>query len=416
MGWYRKTFTIPAEDEGRRIALQFDGIFRDARVWVNGFYLGSEPSGYAAQVYYISEYLNYGGENVVAVRADATLEEGWFYEGAGIYRHVWLDKTDNLHVAPFGTFVSTDLKAPYDEAVVRIETNVGNYDVTPRTYSLKHTLLDADGIEVAYVSTDAGAVPAKDNSLSSAEMKVASPHLWSPETPYLYTVRTDVVADGKTVDSYFTRIGMRHVEFDADKGFLLNGKNIKLKGVNMHQDHPGVGSAIPDALQAYRLRELKKLGANAYRSSHNPMTPEMLDACDSIGFLVIEENRLTGINDEHKRLLKRMIERDRNHPSIILWSVGNEEWGIEWNDKGRKITETMRELCHRYDPTRMMCVATSGGPNIVVLPTLPATTIFSRTPLSSTGRIILSARQWALKRQQAAGHEAYISTTMQTGT
>lgn len=184
----------------------------------------------------------------------------------------------------------------------------------------------------------------------------------------------------------------------------------------MHQDHPGVGSAIPDALQAYRLRELKKLGANAYRSSHNPMTPEMLDACDSIGFLVIEENRLTGINDEHKRLLKRMIERDRNHPSIILWSVGNEEWGIEWNDKGRKITETMRELCHRYDPTRMMCVATSGGPNIVVLPTLPATTIFSRTPLSSTGRIILSARQWALKRQQAAGHEAYISTTMQTGT
>lgn len=156
---------------------------------------------------------------MVAVRAEATLEEGWFYEGAGIYRHVWLDKTNNLHVAPFGTFVSTDLMAPYDEAVVRIETNVGNYDVTPRSYSLKHTLLDADGQEVTSVCTGAGSVSAKNNSLSSAEMKVTSPHLWSPETPYLYTVQTDVIADGKTVDSYTTRIGMRHVEFDADKGF-----------------------------------------------------------------------------------------------------------------------------------------------------------------------------------------------------
>ena len=134
----------------------------------------------------------------------------------------------------------------------------------------------------------------------------------------------------------------------------------------MHQDHAGVGAAIPDALQAYRLRELKKLGVNAYRSSHNPMTPEMLDACDSIGMLVIEENRLTGINEEHLRLLKRMIYRDRNHPSIILWSVGNEEWGIEWNDMGRKIAESMREYCHRFDPSRMMCVATSGGPAIVI--------------------------------------------------
>ena len=366
VGWYRKLFTIPAEDEGRRIALQFDGIFRDARVWVNGFYLGHEPSGYATQVYDISEYLNYGGENVVAVRADATLEEGWFYEGAGIYRHVWLDKTDKLHVAPFGTFVKTQLKAPYDKAVVTVETTVGNYDVAPMEYSLKHTLIDAQGKEVSSVMTDAASVGAKDDDTSTAEMTVVSPHLWGTVSPYIYTMKTDVLCEGRTVDSYTTKFGMRDIEFDANEGFKLNGENIKLKGVNMHQDHPGVGSAIPDALQIYRLRELKKMGVNAYRASHNPMTPEMLDACDSLGILVIEENRLTGINEEHLRLLKRMIDRDHNHPSIILWSVGNEEWGIEWSDMGRKIVESMREYCHRFDPTRKMCVATSGGPTIVV--------------------------------------------------
>lgn len=168
------------------------------------------------------------------------------------------------------------------------------------------------------------------------------------------------------MDEYSTTVGLRDVKFDADSGFVLNGRRVKLKGVNMHQDHPGVGAAIPDALQAFRLRELKKMGVNAYRASHNPMTPEMLDACDSLGILVIEENRLMGVNDEHIRQLRTMIERDRNHPSIILWSVGNEEWGIEWNEKGNLIAEAMREYCHRIDSTRMMSAATSGGPNVVV--------------------------------------------------
>ena len=194
----------------------------------------------------------------------------------------------------------------------------------------------------------------------------SNPLLWDTDNPNLYTLVTEVVRDGKTVDSRSTRIGFRDVRFDADKGFFLNGKNVKLRGVNMHQDHAGVGAAIPDALQAYRLRELKKLGVNAYRASHNPMTPAMLDACDSIGMLVIEENRLTGINDHHIRLLENMIMRDRNHPSVILWSVGNEEWGMEWNDFGERIAASMREYCHRLDSTRLMTVATSGGPTIVV--------------------------------------------------
>ena len=366
VGWYRKMFNIPKEDFGKHIYLQFDGIFRDARVWVNGFYLGHEPSGYAAQVYDISEYLNYGEENLVAVRADATLEEGWFYEGAGIYRHVWLNKVSPVHVAPFGTFVYAEMEAPFDQAELTVETTVQNMGLQTAAYRLTHVLLDAEGKEVARCEAPGTHVLPKAKEQTLTRMMVENPVLWNTENPYLYTVRTEVYQDGNQVDVYTTRTGIRHIEFHADKGFLLNGEAVKLKGFNMHQDHAGVGAGIPDALQYFRLRELKKMGANAYRSSHNPMTPEMLDACDELGILVIEENRLTGVNEEHMRLFQRMIERDRNHPSVILWSAGNEEWGIEWKDQGTWIAATMREYSHRFDPTREMCVASSSGPHILI--------------------------------------------------
>lgn len=366
VGWYRKTFNIPEEDFGKHISLQFDGIFRDARIWVNGFYLGSEPSGYATQVYDISEYLNYGDENVIAVRADATLEEGWFYEGAGIYRHVWLDKTDPLHVAPFGTFIFADLKPPYNEALVTVETKVDNKSLACADYEIRNVLVAPDGTKTLFpVSSESGVLP-KSNRISKVSTIVTDPILWDIESPELYTLITEIVKDGKVVDTRTTKTGIRDIKFDADKGFFLNGENVKIKGVNLHQDHAGVGAGIPDALQVFRLRELKKYGVNAYRSSHNPMTPAMLDACDSLGILVMEENRLTGVNDEHMRLLNRMIERDRNHPSIIVWSVGNEEWGTEWNDYGKRISETMREYCHRFDPTRPMSMASSSGPTVLV--------------------------------------------------
>lgn len=366
VGWYRKTFTLPAEDEGKHIWVRFDGIFRDARIWLNGFYLGHEPSGYATQIYDISEYLNYGGENLLCVRADASLEEGWFYEGAGIYRHVWLEKTSPVHVAPFGTFVHTQMEDETSDSQVIIETRVRNASSQDAAYQLIHTLLDADGKAWVSIGTLEMAVRAKEVSASTASLSCPVARLWSPESPYLYRIRTLVLQDGEVVDTYETPFGFRTARFDPDQGFLLNGKRLEIKGVNLHQDHAGVGTGIPDALQVYRLRQLKKMGVNAIRSSHNPMTPELLDACDSLGFLVMEENRLMGINEEHTRLLRRMIERDRNHPSIILWSVGNEEWALEWNDKGRKLTESMREYCHRFDPTRPMCVATSSGPNIVI--------------------------------------------------
>ena len=376
VGWYRKTFTIPAEDYGKHIWVEFDGIFRDSQVWLNGFYLGHEKSGYASQLYDISEYLNYGGENLLCVRVDATLEEGWFYEGAGIYRHAWLCKASKVNVAPWGTFAYSEFAVPYSlrdnpgpdfsQAALHIETTVQNSSNAPASYTLRHRLTDAAGAVVGECEVEGGMVLAKDRHLTHAAISVEKPHLWSSEDPYLYTIITDVYTDGNLTDTYTTTTGIRHIEFDADRGFLLNGNVVKLKGVNMHQDHAGVGAGIPDGLQEWRLLQLKKFGCNAYRSSHNPMTPALLDICDRLGILVIEENRLTGINKEHTELLGRMITRDRNHPSIILWSVGNEEWGIEWKDLGTRIAESMREYCHRFDPTRLMSVASSSGPHILI--------------------------------------------------
>lgn len=366
VGWYRKTISIPASDFGKHLYLQFDGIFRDARIWVNGFFLGEEPSGYVTQVYDITDYLNYGGDNLVVVRVDATLEEGWFYEGAGIYRHVWLNKTAPIHVAPFGTFVSSSLSPSFDKAEVTVQTTVINDGIKEGTYRLSQLLKAANGQVVASAGNVEQSLKAKAKSVSTVQLTVDAPELWDVERPYLYQLVTEVYQGANLVDSYTTPFGIRQVDFDADKGFFLNGKSLKLKGLNMHQDHAGVGSAIPDALQVYRLKQLKALGCNAYRASHNPMTPEMLDACDREGILVIAENRLMGINPYQLGVLSRMIERDRNHPSIILWSVGNEEWGIEWNEKGERIAASMHEYCHRLDSTRLMTVASSSGPTVLV--------------------------------------------------
>ena len=366
VGWYRKTINIPANDLGKHIALKFDGIFRNARVWFNGFYMGTEPSGYATQVYDVTEYVNYGGDNLICVRADATLEEGWFYEGAGIYRDAWLMKSAAVGVAPFGTFVYADLKQPYDKVTIYVETEVNNHSLTTQQCEVSHRLLDADGREVAKSESSTIMLRAKQTLNSQLlTLNLNTPHLWSPDDPYLYKVETTVKVDGRVTDVYETTTGIRDIEFDADRGFLLNGQPLKLKGVNMHQDHAGVGAAIPDALQAWRIKQLKKMGCNAYRASHNPMTPALLDICDREGILVIDENRLTGINEEHLRLLERMIKRDRNHPSVILWSNGNEEWGMENTIQGTRIAAAMREYTHLLDPTRHSTIANAGGREMV---------------------------------------------------
>ena len=366
VGWYRKVVDIPASDQGKHISLRFDGIFRNARVWFNGFYMGTEPSGYATQIYDVTEYVNYGGKNLICVRADATLEEGWFYEGAGIYRDAWLIKTAAVSVAPFGTFVYADLKQPYTSATIHIDTEVNNHSLTTQQCEVSHRLLDADGQEVAKSAPTTLTLKAKQTlNAQLSTINLNNPHLWSTTDPYLYKVETTVKVDGKVTDVYETTSGIRDIAFDADRGFLLNGKPLKLKGVNMHQDHAGVGAAIPDALQAWRIKQLKMLGCNAYRASHNPMTPALLDICDREGILVIDENRLTGINTEHQRLLENMIKRDRNHPCIILWSDGNEEWGIENTIQGTRIAAAMREYTRLLDPTRPSTIANAGGTEMI---------------------------------------------------
>ena len=359
VGWYRKKFTVPATDTGRKISIQFDGIYRNSTVWVNGFCVGNEPGGYASSVYDITDYLNYGGENTVAVRADASMEEGWFYEGAGIYRHVWLNKTDRLHVAQYGTFITSFIND--DKAELTVRTKIENQYATQTSFTIDQSLINSTNLQVGSVRLENVTLKGNLQTTLFQKIKIEKPILWSLENPYLYKLITTILVEGKIVDTYTTNVGIRTVRFDPDSGFFLNGKNVKIKGTNNHQDHAGVGTAIPDALQEFRVKKLKEMGNNAIRTSHNPATPELLDICDRLGMLVMEENRLMGINQEHFEQLERFMVRDRNHPSIIIWSLGNEEWAIESNEKGARITKTMQEFAQKIDSSRAFTVAVSGG-------------------------------------------------------
>jgi beta-galactosidase len=359
VGWYRKSFFVPESDLGRKITLEFDGVSRNSIVWVNGFYLGTEISGYSSFQYDITDYLNYGGDNVIAVRTDVTIEEGWFYEGAGIYRHVWLSKTAPLHVAKYGTFVTTEIKE--NAAGVTSRTTIVNESNTSSVFDVIQKIVDADGKIIATAEIKQKELKPLEKQEYASTMNVSAPKLWSLESPYLHKLITLIQQNGKIIDQYETMFGIRSIRFDADKGFFLNGKHVKLKGTNNHQDHAGVGTAMPDALQYFRIATLKAMGSNAYRCSHNPPTPELLDACDRLGMLVIDENRLMGITTEIFDQVKGMIIRDRNHPSIIAWSIGNEEWGIEGNIKGARIASTMQDYVKTIDTTRPVNAAISGG-------------------------------------------------------
>jgi len=359
IGWYRKKISIPKTDLGRIISIKFDGVFRNSKVWFNGHFLGTEESGYDSFEYDVTAYVNYGGENTIAVRVDASMEEGWFYEGAGIYRHVYLQKTNPLHVATNGTFVTSDIKEGF--ATVTAEVSIHNQGTDKGAFELVQTVFDPSGKQVALV-TDKGVAPGfyKTASYTSA-LKINAPLLWDIENPNLYRLLTQIKQQGKVIDTYETTFGIRSIRFDAEQGFFLNGKHIKLQGTNNHQDHAGVGTAMPDELQYFRIRKLKEMGSNAYRCSHHPPTPELLEACDRLGMLVIDETRLMGINDLHLGNVKRMIARDRNHPSIFCWSVGNEEWKIEGNSTGELITNTMQGFAKSMDSTRPVTVGISSG-------------------------------------------------------
>lgn len=359
VGWYRKSFTVPNEDLGKRISITFDGIHRDSKIWINGHYLGNESSGYVPINYDITEYLNYGNENVIAVRTDVTYEEGWFYEGAGIYRHVWLTKTNPLHVAQYGTFIYSEVNE--EMAILNIETEVQNDDYTGATFIIKQQLLNKEGEKLAEIISDKNEMNSFDKKTIKQQLKVNKPHLWSIDDPYLHKVLTTIISKNNIVDEYETTIGIRTIKFEPDKGFFLNGEHIKLKGTNNHQDHAGVGTAIPDELQNFRISKLKEMGSNAYRTSHNAPTPELLDACDRLGMVVIDEHRLMGTAPFIKSQMEKLIKRDRNHPCVVVWSLGNEEWAIEGNITGERIIQNMMIFANKLDSTRPKNAASSGG-------------------------------------------------------
>lgn len=346
IGWYRKHFSVPAQDSGRRFQLQFDGIFRDARVWVNGFYLGNNLSGYLGVSYDITDYLRFDKDNVIVVRVDASQYEGWFYEGAGIYRHVWLNEYDNVHIPDGGLFVHTAGDA------VTVETTVENQGLSASRATVSSYITDRNGRVLGRTKAAPVTLDVNGRQTVRQTITVASPHLWSLEDPYLYRVYSVVASGDNTLDSRGARFGFRTLAFDADKGFFLNGKHVKILGTDNHQDHAGLGSALPDYMQYYRIRTLKNMGANAYRTSHNAPTEALLDACDSLGMLVLDENRLLNSSPEYLDQLERLILRDRNHPSVFLWSIGNEEGWVQANGNGKRIAQTLLAKQQELDPTR----------------------------------------------------------------
>ncbi len=349
IGWYRKHFTVPEQDLGKRIQIQFDGVYRDARFWINGFYLGNNESGYIGATYDITDFLHYGQENVLTVRVDATQYEGWFYEGAGIYRHVWLNTLNPAHIAQDGIFAFTEMRG--DKATITVETMLENQGGSAKDQLLQVYLSDRSGKVVAKATAIPVSLTQNERKTLRPVLTVDKPRRWSLEDPYLYRIHVELSATGQIVDKQVRRFGIRTIDIKPD-GVFLNGKHVKLQGVNCHQDHAGVGSAMPDYLQYYRTRLLKNLGVNAYRTSHNPPTPELLDACDSLGMLVMDEHRLLTSSPEYLDQFERLLRRDRSRTCVFLWSIGNEEGWIHTTPTGKRIAETYIAKQRELDPTR----------------------------------------------------------------
>jgi beta-galactosidase len=362
VAWYRRTFELPNEDSGRRLWLDFDGVFRDCTVFVNGWFVGHHEGEYGGFRCDITDVANPGGKNFVAVKVDASQFEGWFYEGAGIYRHVWLEKTSPLAIAPDGVFVWSHFKrnVPAGKAAVQVEVRLLNTQTNAAGATVDCEIISPAGKSVAKCgeSEKINGAARRDFKLDA---KVSAPELWSPESPKLYKLVTTVESGGKIVDRQETEFGIRTVAFDPEKGFLLNGRAYEIKGTCNHQDAAGVGVALPDALQYFRIAKLKEFGCNAIRTSHNPPTPELLEACDRLGMLVMDENRLLGSDAANLERLKGQILRDRNHPSVAIWSIANEEFSVQDTPAGVRTAATMQNLVNGLDPTRPITYAAPVG-------------------------------------------------------
>lgn len=362
IGWYRKHFSVDKSKSNKRFELQFDGIYRNAEIWLNGFYVGTNFSGYVGNSFDVSDYMNFDNENVLVIRVDATQYEGWFYEGAGIYRHVWLNCTDKTFIPEDGVFVHSNVKG--NNAEVTIETTVQNNDLKNSNSIVYSYITDRNGKILVKTKKQKVNLGILKNQTIKQHLQLKNPELWSLENPYLYRVVSALQSENQIIHQTKTRFGIKSVQFDAKEGFFLNGKHIKIQGTNNHQDHACIGSALPDYMQYYRIKLLKEMGSNAYRSSHHAPTPELLEACDSLGMLVIDEQRLLNSSPEYIDQFKRLLKRDRNHPSVFLWSIGNEEQNIQGNEYGKKIAQTLLAIQKDIDPSRSSTYAADMGNDI----------------------------------------------------
>lgn len=358
VGWYRRVFDLPATDAGKRIFIEFDGAYRNTMVVLNGFYIGQHAGGYDPFSFDVTDFATPGSPNVLLARVDATLSDGWFYEGAGLYRHVWLVKTHPVHVKKWGTFVRSVVRP--QEATVLIRTEVNNHGKGAQSARISSTLYDPSGQSVGKAATTSQSIREWETHTWEQEMTVSRPALWSLEKRNLYKLVTEVEAGGQVVDRYETRFGIRTIHFDAQKGFFLNGEPVKLKGTCNHQDHAGLGVALPDAVQYYRIRKLLEMGSNALRTSHNPPTPELLNACDELGMLVFDETRMMSSNPEGLAQFGDLVRRDRNRPSVFMWSMGNEE-GVANTKRGVAILTAMKEVASSEDGSRPVSCAPTGA-------------------------------------------------------
>ena len=363
VGWYRREFDIPASDLGRRITIEFDGAFRDVLVFVNGCFIGRNNNGYAPFSFDLTDFLSYGQKNYIVARVDASFGDGWFYEGAGIYRHVWLTKTDALHLGRWESWVRAELHG--NTALLTFGAMVVNESAKSETFRVTWQFLDPAGKRVLTSELTETALEPQANCMLEeiGGTTLDNPALWSVDTPNLYTAIVTVESGGKARDAERVSFGVRTAVFDADKGFFLNGKPLKIQGTCNHQDHAGVGAALPDRLQAFRIGVLQQMmGCNAVRTSHNMPTPELVEACDRMGMMMMCETRQMSSSPEGMAQLEVMIKRYRNSPSIIIWSIGNEEWRLQGEDaeEGAKIAATMVRRCHELDPTRVVGAAVNG--------------------------------------------------------
>ena len=360
IGWYRKTFTLDAADAGKRISLEFDGVFQACMVMINGYIVRQHEGGYTTFAIDITDFLNTDASpNVIAVRVDASLGEGWFYEGAGIYRHVWLYKNGPVHLIKNGVHIKANAKGG-----LVVQTHLNNESDHEVEIAVRHS------VPGRVFDTTVMKLPAHTAESPLLVAGLMNPKLWSLEDPQLYRLETVILDntrlkagvpdDQAILDRMVTTFGFRDIAFDADQGFLLNGKSVKIKGTCNHQDHAGVGAAVPDAIWDYRLQCLKDMGCNAIRTAHNPPAPELLDACDRMGVLVIDETRMMTSSERGLEDLRSMIVRDRNHPSIILWSIGNEE-PQQGTERGATIARTMKRVVNELDDTRGITAAMDNG-------------------------------------------------------